>query len=74
MDSRAPTPHLLLGTVSQVDLSNINLGQTVTVKWRGKPVFIKHRTGEQIAAAEKDDSAELRHKQTDAERVKKPEW
>lgn len=27
----------------EVDLSNIQEGQTVTVKWRGKPVFIRHR-------------------------------
>ena len=57
----------------EVDLSSINLGQIVTVKWRGKPVFIKHRTGEQIADAAVP-VADLRHPQTDAERVKKPEW
>lgn len=32
----------------EVDLNNIAPGQTITVKWRGKPVFIKHRTPEQV--------------------------
>lgn len=27
----------------EVDMKNIQEGQTVTVKWRGKPVFIRHR-------------------------------
>ena len=57
-----------------MDLASINLGQTVTVKWRGKPVFIKHRTDEDVAECNKAPVAEMRHPQTDAERVKKPEW
>jgi ubiquinol-cytochrome c reductase iron-sulfur subunit len=57
----------------EVDLQNIAPGQTVTVKWRGKPVFIKHRTEEQIAAVA-GAVPDLRHPQTDAERVKDPKW
>lgn len=34
----------------EVDMKNIQEGQTVTVKWRGKPVFIRHRCGEGTAA------------------------
>lgn len=58
----------------EVDLSNIAVGQTVTVKWRGKPVFIKRRTEAQIKESEAVNISELRHQQTDAERVKNPEW
>ena len=58
----------------QVDLSAINVGQTVTVKWRGKPVFIKHRSSDDIADCNKANTAEMRDPQTDAERVKNPEW
>jgi ubiquinol-cytochrome c reductase iron-sulfur subunit len=58
----------------EVDLSAISKGSTVTVKWRGKPVFIKHRTEEQIATEATTNVAELRHPQTDLQRVKKPEW
>jgi ubiquinol-cytochrome c reductase iron-sulfur subunit len=58
----------------EVDLSGIQEGQTITVKWRGKPVFIKHRTDEQIKDVATTNIAELRHAQTDAERVKDPKW
>lgn len=58
----------------EVDLSSIAPGQNVTVKWRGKPVFIKHRTEEQIAAVANTNISELRHQQTDADRVKDPKW
>jgi ubiquinol-cytochrome c reductase iron-sulfur subunit len=42
------------------------------LKWRGKPVFIKHRTPEEIQKATADDAAEMRDSQTDGSRVKKP--
>ena len=46
----------------------------MTVKWRGKPVFIKHRSAEDVAEINKANVSEMRHPQTDAERVKNPEW
>lgn len=58
----------------EVDLSNIQEGQTVTVKWRGKPVFIRHRTDADIKAAEDVEVAKLRDPQPDAVRVKDPKW
>ena len=58
----------------EVDIGGIEEGQTITVKWRGKPVFIKHRTDEQIAMEATTTISELRHPQTDAERVKDPHW
>ena len=64
---------LALGTV-EVELAAIPLGQTATIKWRGKPVMIRHRTREEIAAAQKDDKAPLRDPQPDSERVLDPEW
>lgn len=56
----------------EVDLSGIEEGQTVTVKWRGKPVFIRHRTSEEIQEAEGTDITGFRDPQTDAERVVDP--
>lgn len=50
------------------------LGMCTTVKWRGKPVFIRHRTRKEIETAVADDSQPLRDPETDAERVQKPEW
>ncbi|KAF5443640.1 hypothetical protein F2P56_036178 [Juglans regia] len=58
----------------EVDLSGIEPGTTVSVKWRGKPVFVKHRTEEDIKLANAVDVRSLRHPQDDWERVKKPEW
>ena len=58
----------------EVDIAAVQPGQVITVKWRGKPVFIKHRTAEQIEDAGHVNMAELRHPQTDAERVQKPDW
>ncbi|KAK8706504.1 hypothetical protein V6N13_050066 [Hibiscus sabdariffa] len=58
----------------EVDLSSIEPGSTVTVKWRGKPVFIRRRTEEDIKTANSVDVASLRDPQEDAVRVKNPEW
>merc|ERR1711904_161246 len=58
----------------EVELDNIAEGSTVTMKWRGKPVFIKHRTEDEIAMAEGVNVGELRDQQTDAERVIEPKW
>lgn len=58
----------------EVDLSSVEPGTTVTVKWRGKPVFIRRRTEEDIELANSVDIASLRDPQEDAARVKDPEW
>lgn len=58
----------------EVDLSNIEAGSTVTVKWRGKPVFIRHRTEDDIKSANTVNVNSLRDPQEDAVRVKNPEW
>lgn len=58
----------------EVDLSNIDLGKTVTVKWRGKPVFIRHRTEHDIEKANEVDLHSLRDPEADEARVINPEW
>lgn len=58
----------------EVEIGGIQEGMSSTVKWRGKPVFIRHRTKKEIDAAVADDSQSLRDQETDAERVQKPEW
>lgn len=58
----------------EVDLSSIEPGSTVTVKWRGKPVFIRRRTEDDIQLANSVDVGSLRDPQEDAARVKNPEW
>ncbi|KAK9749894.1 hypothetical protein RND81_02G158600 [Saponaria officinalis] len=58
----------------EVDLSSIEPGSTVTVKWRGKPVFIRRRTEDDIKLANSVDISSLRDPQPDADRVQNPEW
>ncbi len=58
----------------EVDLAPVEVGQAITVVWRGKPVFIRHRTVKEIKEAKAVDVATLRDPQTDAERVQKPAW
>ena len=64
---------LALGS-TEVDLSNISIGQSKTVKWRGKPIFIRRRTQEEISAANRVDVAVLRDPMSDKDRVQKEEW
>jgi ubiquinol-cytochrome c reductase iron-sulfur subunit len=64
---------LALGSL-EVDISSMAEGTTSTVKWRGKPVFFKHRTQAEIDSSVADDSAELRDPQLDSERYQKEKW
>jgi ubiquinol-cytochrome c reductase iron-sulfur subunit len=43
----------------EVDLKPVKEGQAITVMWRGKPVFIRNRTKDEIAAANKVALADL---------------
>lgn len=43
----------------EVDLKPVREGQAITVMWRGKPVFIRNRTKEEISAADAVDPADL---------------
>ncbi|KAJ9604367.1 ubiquinol--cytochrome-c reductase catalytic subunit rip1 [Cladophialophora chaetospira] len=58
----------------EVDLNSIPEGKNVIIKWRGKPVFIRHRTEDEIKEAESVSLSVLRDPQKDEDRVKKPEW
>ena len=59
---------------AEVDLASIPEGKNVIIKWRGKPVFIRHRTADEIEEARSVSVTELRHQETDEQRTKKPEW
>ena len=58
----------------EVDLTAIPEGKNVIIKWRGKPVFIRHRTEGEIEEANKVNVSSLRDPQSDEDRVQKPEW
>jgi ubiquinol-cytochrome c reductase iron-sulfur subunit len=74
IDQMNPDATTLAAASTEVDISNIALGQIVTVKWRGKPVFVRHRTPKEIEAARAVPLSELRDPASDESRVQKPEW
>ncbi len=74
IDSMNPAADTLALAQIDVDLSPIQVGQAITVTWRGKPVFIRRRTEEEIAAAGSVNLAELRDPAPDSARVKQPQW
>ena len=61
---------------TEVDVSLVEPGNSITVLWRGKPVFLKRRTPEEINEARSVNLSELPDPQKDEERVKegKDEW
>ena len=76
IDQMNPSADTLALASTEVDISAIEVGQSVTVKWRGKPVFIRRRTEAEIAEAAAVDVNLLPDPQTDAERVQegRTEW
>jgi len=74
IDSMNPAADVRALASIEVNLSPIEVGQAITVTWRGKPVFIRHRTEDEITQARSVDVAELRDPQTDEERVIEAPW
>ncbi|HEV7264701.1 MAG TPA: ubiquinol-cytochrome c reductase iron-sulfur subunit [Falsiroseomonas sp.] len=74
ISSMNPARDVLALASTEVDLSPITVGQAVTVVWRGKPVFVRHRTPEEIQAALAVPLATLPDPQPDPVRVKEPQW
>ncbi|MGY8985593.1 MAG: ubiquinol-cytochrome c reductase iron-sulfur subunit [Sphingomonadales bacterium] len=74
IDQMNPSADVLALSTTEVDLSAIEVGQSVTVKWQGKPVFVRRRTAEEITEARAVPMSELRDQQTDESRVEKDEW
>ncbi|MBE9603497.1 ubiquinol-cytochrome c reductase iron-sulfur subunit [Acetobacteraceae bacterium H6797] len=74
IDSMNPSKDVLAMASTDVELAPIAVGQAVTVMWRGKPVFVRHRTQAEIDEAKKTPLNELRDPQADDARVQKGEW
>jgi len=60
IDQMNPDAGALALASIEVDITPVKVGQAITVLWRGKPVFIRHRTPDEIASAKAVDVAELR--------------
>jgi len=76
IDQMNPSADVLALSSIEVDLSPIEVGQAIKVKWRGKPVYIRRRTAVEIAEAREVAAAELPDMQLDVDRVKEghDEW
>ncbi|ETS64108.1 hypothetical protein PaG_01343 [Moesziomyces aphidis] len=58
----------------EVDMNSIPEGKNAIIKWRGKPVFVRHRTKDEIDEANAVDISKLRDPEKDSDRAKRPEW
>ena len=74
IDSMNPSADVLALASTEVDLSGVEEGMAITVTWRGRPVFIRHRTPEEIEQARAVDLSDLPDPQPDEERVIEPQW
>mmetsp|Transcript_13688 Transcript_13688/g.29705 ORF Transcript_13688/g.29705 Transcript_13688/m.29705 type:complete len:245 (-) Transcript_13688:281-1015(-) len=74
VSSMSASADVLALASAEFDVSDVALGKTITVKWRGKPVFIRHRTPAEIAGEAAVSLDFLRDEETDDERTLQPEW
>ncbi|NDB82525.1 MAG: ubiquinol-cytochrome c reductase iron-sulfur subunit [Alphaproteobacteria bacterium] len=76
IDSLNPSAEVLALSSIEVNLEHVQEGQAITVKWQGKPVFIKHRTQKEIDEARAVNVSTLKDPQSDDERVEqgKEQW
>lgn len=58
----------------EIKLGDIPEGKNMTFKWRGKPLFVRHRTKKEIDTEASVNIAELRDPQHDKDRVINPKW
>lgn len=72
--SMAPAADVLALASIEVNLNEIPEGKNATIKWRGKPLFVRHRTVAEIQNEQNTTLAELRDPEDDSVRVQKPEW
>ncbi|CAN2389360.1 ubiquinol-cytochrome-c reductase activity [Pristimantis euphronides] len=74
VSSMSATADVLAMSKIEIKLSDIPEGRNVCFKWRGKPLFIRHRTPKEIEQEAQVDLSELRDPQHDLDRMQKPEW
>ena len=74
VESMNPSADVISAATTEVDLTGIEPGMAITVKWRGRPVFIRRRTAAEIEQAAAVDLGRLRDPEPDGARVQRPEW
>jgi ubiquinol-cytochrome c reductase iron-sulfur subunit len=60
IDQMRPDASTLAASSVEVDVAAVEPGMSLTVKWRGKPVFIRNRTPEEVKAAQETPMADLK--------------
>jgi len=74
LETMAASADVLALAKTEVELASIPEGKNVIIKWRGKPVFIRHRTADEIQEARSASWTSFRDPESDETRTKKPEW
>jgi ubiquinol-cytochrome c reductase iron-sulfur subunit len=74
VDQMNPSKDVEALATIEVDISGLSEGQSKTVLWRGKPLFIKHRSQNEIDEANSVNIEELPHPENDNERAKNPKY
>lgn len=74
INSMNPSKDVMALATIDIDLKEIPVGQTKVTLWRGRPVFIRHRTDDEIKQAKDVTLKNLPDPQTDQERFKNPQW
>ena len=69
IDQMNPAADTLALASTEIDLSSMEEGQAITVQWRGKPVFVRHRTAEESKKARAVSLEEMRDPELDEQRV-----
>lgn len=69
IDQMNPDASTLALASIEFDVGAIEEGQSVTIKWRGMPVFVRHRTAAEIEVANAVPLSDLKDPETDAQRV-----
>jgi len=69
-----PSQDILALATVELELDQMGVGESGVFVWRGKPIFVKHRTPEDIKRENSVNVAELRHAQADGERVVDENW
>ncbi|XP_028257153.1 cytochrome b-c1 complex subunit Rieske, mitochondrial [Parambassis ranga] len=74
VSSMSASADVLAMSKIEIKLNDIPEGKNMTFKWRGKPLFVRHRTEKEIAAEAAVNLAELRDPQHDKDRAINPSW
>lgn len=74
INSMQPARDVLALASTDAELGPIAVGQAITVMWRGKPIFVRHRTPKDIEEARAVPMADLKDPATDQSRVQKEQW